>query len=209
MSSVSLCVKMTAAASLFAAIGLALGLTSGEGTRPVAESSAAPAAFKIDPVHSTNVFRIRHNDVANFYGRFKEMSGTVNWDDADPSASSLKVEIPVASVDTGVDARNNHLKSADFFNAAQFPTLSFVSTSVSKAGENTFKLSGDLTIHGVTKPVTVDLVKTGAGKSQRGGDLVGFETTFTIKRTDYGMDFMVGTVGDEVQVIVAIEAGKQ
>lgn len=204
MSSVSLCVKMTAAASLFGAIGL--GLAPGE---TVPASSAAPAAFKIDPVHSTNVFRIRHNDVANFYGRFKEMGGTINWDESDPAASSLKVEIPVASVDTGAAARDNHLKSADFFNAAQFPTLSFASTSISKAGENTFKLSGDLTIHGVTKPVTVDLVKTGAGKSQRGGDLIGLETTFTIKRTDYGMDFMAGSLGDEVQVIVAIEAGKQ
>ncbi len=187
-------------------IGLGLGFAPRAGA-PL--SASAPAAYKVDPVHSTNVFRIRHNDVANFYGRFKEMSGTVNWDESDPGASSLKVEIPVASVDTGVEARNNHLKSAEFFNAAQFPTMTFVSTSVSKAGDNTFTLSGDLTIHGVTKPVTVELVKTGAGKSQRGGDLIGFETAFAIKRTDFGMDFMVGALGDEVKIIIAIEAGKQ
>ncbi len=190
-------------------IGLGLGFAPRAGTPgPV----SAPAAYKVDPIHSTNVFRIRHNNVANFYGRFNEMNGTVNWDDADPGASSIKIEIPVASVDTGKEGRNNHLKSPDFFNAAQFPTMTFASTSFSKSGDNTFKVSGDLTIHGVTMPVTAELVKTGTGKDGRSGrDLIGLESTFDIKRSDFGMDYGVanGVLGDDVRIIVAIEAGKQ
>lgn len=206
MRKISRSSRIVLAAGAFASLGLALGLSSAT----PAPAGAAPATYKVDPVHSSNVFRIKHNNVANFYGRFKEMSGSVNWDDADPTASSLKVEIPAASVDTGAGARDNHLKSPDFFNAAQFPTISFVSSSVTKSADNTYKVSGDLTLHGVTKPVTVDLVKTGAGKDGRSGkDLIGLETTFTVKRTDYGMDFMVGPLGDDVQIIVSLEAAKQ
>ncbi len=193
--------------ALTAVTSAGLGLSG----RMTAPASAAASTYKVDPVHSSNVFKIRHNNVANFYGRFKETTGSINWDDAEPAASSLKIEIPVASVDTGAPNRDNHLKSPDFFNAAQFPTLSFVSTSVSRGEGDTYKVSGDLTLHGVTKPIAVDLLKTGSGKSQRGGELIGFETTFRLKRTDFGMDYGVdsNTLGDDVQVIVSLEAVKQ
>lgn len=202
--------RLALAAAIVSAAGLAVGLAPREAAPAAASVSAA--AFKIDPVHSSNVFRIKHNGVANFYGRFKEMTGAIQWDDADPAACSLKIEIPVASVDTGVSARDGHLKNTDFFNAAQFPTLSFASTSLNKTGENTFSLAGDLTMHGVTKPITAELVKTGAGKDSRSNrELIGLEAKFTVQRSDFGMDYGVsaGGLGDDVHVIVSLEAGKQ
>ncbi|MFM9996492.1 MAG: YceI family protein [Phycisphaerales bacterium] len=203
--------RITVAAVALAAAGLAVGLAPREPAVTAALANTA-ATYKVDPVHSSNMFRIKHNGVANFYGRFKETTGSIQWDDADAAACSLKVEIPLSGIDTGVAARDGHLKSADFFNAAQFPTLAFTSTSMKKTGEDAFSLAGDLTMHGVTKPISAELLKTGAGKDGRSGrDLIGLEAKFTVKRSDFGMDYGVsgGGLGDEVHVVVSLEAGKQ
>ena len=164
-------------------------------------------SFKIDPVHSSVIFSTKHNGVSDFYGAFKEVSGTVAFDAADPSKSSVELTVPVESVDTRNDKRDQHLKSPDFFNAKQFPTLTFKSTKVEANGD-TYKISGDLTIHGVTKPITVEFKKgpeSKGGKEIRGGG----ETRFTIKRSDYDMKFMTGPVGDDVNIIVSLEGVKQ
>jgi polyisoprenoid-binding protein YceI len=151
------------------------------------------------------VFRIKHLNTAYFYGHFNEMTGTVNFEDAKPEASSMDLSIKIDSVDTHNPNRNNHLKSASFFNAEQFPTATFKSTSWKKSGDNAFDVTGDMTIHGQTKPLTIKLEKTGQGKGQQ-GEIVGFETAFTLKRSDFGITYMPDGLSDEVKMMVSIEA---
>jgi polyisoprenoid-binding protein YceI len=165
--------------------------------------------YKVDPVHSSVLFRVRHMNVSEFYGRFADVSGTVTVDDADPSKSSFDVSIKTESIDSFNEKRDQHLRGPDFFSAKEFPTISFKSTSVKKVTDTTWEVTGDLTLHGVTRSITVSMEKTGAGSGPQGGAIVGFETVFTIKRTDYGMSNMLKGIGDDVRIIVAIEAGKR
>ena len=162
--------------------------------------------YTIDPVHSSMVFRIKHNNVAYFYGRFNEIKGTIKLDSSNDS--SLELSIPIAGVDTGNQKRDQHLKSPDFFNAEKFPTSTFKSTKVTKASDSTFDVTGDLTMHGVTKPVTLKLEKTGQASNPRGGELIGFETTFTISRKDFGITYMPDGLGDDIRISVGLEAKK-
>lgn len=161
----------------------------------------ADQAFKVDPVHSSVMFRIEHMGVCNFYGAFRDVSGSYTLGDN----PSFEISVKTDSVDTRNKGRDDHLKSPDFFNAAEFPAITFKSTKVEKT-ENGFKATGDLSLHGVTKPVTID-IKTWAPKETRQGVKSGFETHLTIKRTDFGMNTYVaeGGLGDEVIVLVAIE----
>jgi len=172
------------------------------GARALAQSN-----FKVDPVHSFIVFKINHLNVSNAWGRFNDPQGTVVWDDNDPSKGRVEVSVQTAKVDTGNAKRDQHLKSPDFFNAAQFPTLSFKSNSITKKGDGEFEVSGDLTVHGVTKPVTVTVRKVGEADTQM-GHRAGWETMFTVKRSDFGMSFMPGGIGDEVEIHVGIEGVK-
>jgi polyisoprenoid-binding protein YceI len=165
-------------------------------------------AFKIDPVHSSVLFGIKHLGVTNFYAVFRDVSGTVTFDKGDPAKSSFELTVPVESIDSRNPKRDQHLKSPDFFNAKQFPTLSFKSTKVEASGD-TYKVSGDFTLHGVTKPITIEFAKGPEGKGMEGEVRGGGETRFTIKRSDHGMTFMQGALGDEVQIIVSLEGVKQ
>jgi polyisoprenoid-binding protein YceI len=164
--------------------------------------------YKVDPVHSSVVFGIKHNSVTNFYGAFKEISGTVTFDAADPSKSSVDLTVAVESVDTRSEKRDQHLKSPDFFNAKQFPAITFKSNKIEGSGDN-YKISGDLTIHGVTKPITVDFKRGADGKGGQGKTVGGGEAHFTIKRSDYDMKFMIGPVGDDVNIILSLEGAKE
>jgi polyisoprenoid-binding protein YceI len=174
----------------------------------LALSAHGADTYKVDPVHSSVVFSIQHNGVTDFYGAFKEISGTVNFDSADPAKSSVELTVPVESVDTRSDKRDQHLKSPDFFNAKQFPTITFKSSKIEGSGD-TYKISGDLTIHGVTKPITVDFKRGPDGKGGQGKTVGGGEVRFTIKRSDYDMKFMVGPLGEDVNVILSLEGAKQ
>jgi polyisoprenoid-binding protein YceI len=170
--------------------------------------SARADTFKIDPVHSSIIFSIKHLGVTDFYGRFNDLSGKVVLDKADPSKSSVEITVPVESVDTRNEKRDQHLKSPDFFNAKQFPIIAFKSKSVEGSGD-TYKVTGDLTLHGVTKPLTLEL-KTGAEvKGMEGEIRGGGETRFTFKRSDFGMNFLQGPLGDDVSVIVSLEGIKE
>lgn len=188
------------------AIGSVALVPSNPAPAPVATVAAAADTYSIDPVHSSVIFRIKHMNTAYFYGAFGEIKGTITLDSANPSASTIQAEIPIDSVTTRNEKRDGHLKSPDFFNAAKFPTATFKSTSVTADGD-TFKVTGDLTLHGVTKPVTLDLQKTGSMQSPR-GEMIGFETTFTINRSDFGISFMPDGLGEEVRITVSIEARK-
>lgn len=173
--------------------------------------SAPPAAdsYQVDPVHSSMVFRIKHVSATNFYGRFNNITGSFTLDD-DASKCSFQIQIKTDSVDTGQKKRDDHLKSPDFFNAAQFPTMSFKSTGVKMSGADGYDVTGDLTLHGETKSVTAKVTKTGSGKNF-GKPVVGVEATMTIKRTDFGVGKTFGpdVLGDEVQITVGLEGGKQ
>src|SRR5438477_6501211 len=170
--------------------------------------SANAATFKVDPVHSVVLFSVQHLGIANTYGRFNDISGIVVFDRDNPSKSSVELSVLVESLDTNNAIRERSLKSPDFFNVKQFPTLTFKSTKVEGSGD-TLKVSGDLTIRGVTKPVTVDFKKGREGKGVFGEWRGGGETRFTIKRSDFGMTFELGEVGDEVTIILSLEGVKK
>lgn len=165
---------------------------------------AAPTTFSVDPVHSTVVFSTSHLNVSRFYGRFNDVTGTVVMDEQNPAASKIEVTIKTASVDTWDDKRDEHLKSPDFFNAAQFPAITFASKSVKKTGD-TWSVTGDLNLHGVKKEITVPFTKVGEGADPWGGHRAGWHGTFKIKRSDYGMNFMIPGIGDEIELIVSVE----
>jgi polyisoprenoid-binding protein YceI len=171
-------------------------------------SANAADTFKVDSVHSFVLFSVQHLGIANTYGRFNDISGTVVFHKDNPSKSSVELSVPIESLDTHNSIRDRSLNSPDFFNAKQFPTMTFKSTQVEGSGE-TLKVSGDLTIRGVTKPLTVDFKKGGEGKGVFGEMRGGGETRFTIKRSDFGMNFQQGAVGDEVSIILSLEGVKK
>lgn len=161
--------------------------------------------YKVDPVHSAMVFRIKHLGVSHFYGRFNEIGGSFTFDDNVASELSFDIQVKTASVDTNANGRDNHLKSADFFNAKQFPTISFKSTAVKQTSKETYDVTGDLTLHGVTKSMTVQMEFVGDGdRGQRFGYRAGFDTTFTINRRDFGMDYMPAMLGDKVKIMFGL-----
>ncbi len=184
--------------------------TNTQSTSTQATSTQATETYKVDPVHTTAIFRIKHLGVTYFYGRFNETTGTFTLNIEDPSEMSFDVQIKTESVDTNSTGRNNHLKGAAFFNAKQFPTISFKSKSVQSSGENMYSVAGDMTLHGVTKPITVQMEFVGQGdKGRRSGYRAGFDVTFKIKRSDFGMNYMQGMLGDEVTIMVGLEGARQ
>ena len=168
------------------------------------QAKAAAGAFVVDPVHSTAVFRVGHLGIAAMWGNFNEPTGSFTIDLANPSASVIDISVSAEKVDTANEGRDRHLKSPDFFNAKQFPTLSFVSKSFEKTGEGTFSVSGELTMLGVTKPVSLVLTYLGEGETRQGYK-AGFEAKLTIKRSDFGMTFGLPLVADRVRLLIQVE----
>jgi polyisoprenoid-binding protein YceI len=171
--------------------------------------AAATETYQVDPVHSAAVFRIKHLGIAYLYGRFNDLSGTLRIDDKTPANSVVEIYAKTKNIDTFNSERDNHLRSPDFFDAKKFGIISFKSKSFSKVSEDMYEVTGDLALHGVTRPLTVKVQRTGSGKDPWGGFRIGLETTFTIKRSDFGMNFMMEGVGDEVRVILSIEGIRQ
>jgi polyisoprenoid-binding protein YceI len=172
-------------------------------------STTAQAAdnYTVDPVHSTSAFRIIHAGIAPFWGRFKEPAGTFVLDEADHAKSSFTIELKTANVDSANAKRDTHLKSPDFFNAAQYPTITFKSTAVKPGDGKTLQVTGDLTMHGVTKSVTVPVELTGKGNFMN-QPRAGVEATLTVKMSDFEIKGMPGALSDEVKVIVSLEGVK-
>jgi polyisoprenoid-binding protein YceI len=170
--------------------------------------SADKGNYKIDPVHSQAMFSVTHLGVAKFTGRFDSVKGELVADGSG-DANKVKAEIDVASVSTVFADRDKHLRSPDFFNAAQFPKMSFESTKVVFPATGDGSMSGTLTMHGVTKPVTFKLQHVGAAKDPWGGYRSGYVASTTIKRSDFGMNFMLKGISDEVEIELNIEAIKQ
>lgn len=168
----------------------------------------AADTYTVDPAHSAALFSINHLDISNTHGRFNDISGTLTWEAADPSASAITISIKTESVDSADAKRDQHLRAADFFNSKQFPHMTFVSKSFTKADEKTYTVIGDMTLCGVTKPATVTVKKIGEGKDPWGGYRIGFDSQFTIKRSDFGIKGVPG-ISDEVQVTFALEGIKK
>ncbi len=169
---------------------------------------AAADTYALDPVHSAALFSVVHADVSNTHGRFNGTSGTLTWDATDPTKSALSITIKTESVDTGEPKRDQHLRSADFFNTKQFPEMTFVAKSFTKVDEKTYTVAGDLTLMGTAKPLSVTVTKIGEGKDPWGGYRIGFESSFVLKRSEYGMKVTPG-VGDDVTVTFALEGVKK
>lgn len=167
---------------------------------------AAPEKYKIDPVHSSATFKIQHLQVSNVHGRFNDMSGSFIYDKENPEQSKLEVVIDMASIDTANKMRDEHVRSEEYLNVEKYPKMTYKSTSIKVLKENEFEVTGDITLHGETKPLTLKLTKIGEAKDPKGVYRVGGESTFTIKRSDFGMkDKMPGMLGDDVVVTVAVE----
>jgi polyisoprenoid-binding protein YceI len=162
--------------------------------------------FKIDPVHSAAVYRVTHLNTSAHWGMVHEPTGTftVNPD----GTMALDVTMEIAKLDSGNEKRTQHLQGPDFFNAKQFPTMTFKSTGSTKTAEG-YTVNGDLTIKGVTKPIEAHVTKVGEGKGMKGEQLAGYEASFSVNRLDYGVNYGPNAIGNEVKVTVAMEGAKQ
>jgi len=181
---------------LSAAIALMVGA-------PVA---AQTSQWQLDPAHSSAQFAVRHMGISNVRGTFTKLSGSARYDPADSKNDSVEVTIEAASVDSRVEMRDNDLRSDHFFDVQKYPTITFRSTKVESAGADKLKITGDLTIRGITKPVTLDVdgpskpVKDGQGRLH-----MGVSATATVNRTDFGMTGYQGIVGNEVTLTIDAE----
>ena len=172
---------------------------------------AEPVSYTVDPVHSSITFTIRHL-VSMVEGRFKSFEGTIAYDAADPKNSKVDFTVPADSIFTDNDGRDKHLKGADFFDVAKYPKLEFHSKKVIQRGKN-LEVVGDLTMHGVTKGVSVTVTPLGTSPHPMGGTVAGFKTEFDVNRKDFGivynkvLDGGTSMLGDEVSVRILVEAG--
>lgn len=166
---------------------------------------AGASTWQLDPNHSTAQFTVRHLGISNVQGDFTKVTGTVELDDQDITKSSVSITIDVSTIDTRVQMRDNDLKSEHFFNVAQFPTMTFQSTKIVKTGEGSAKMTGNLTIRGVTKEVTLDVTGPTAAIKAMGGQRRGAAATGKINRQDFGVSADPGMVGDEISLQIDLE----
>jgi polyisoprenoid-binding protein YceI len=174
--------------------------------------AALAATWTIDPEHSSIGFKVRHLMVSNVRGNFDKFSGTIEADDKDITKSRVQVSIDTASINTNVKKRDDHLRSADFFDVAKYPAMTFVSKKVAKAGNDRLKVTGDLTLHGVTKEVVLDVEGPSMETRDPWGNIRrGATATTTINRKDFGLTWNMAletggvVVGEEVTITLEVE----
>lgn len=175
----------------------------------VLASSAFAGEWTLDSAHSSAQFSVKHMMVSTVRGEFQKISGTVSVDEKDVTKSKVNVTIDPASINTRQEKRDEHLRSADFFDVAQYPTMTFVSTKVQKGKAGKLKVTGDLTMHGVTKPVTLDVdALSKPVKNPWGQTVLGFSATGKLNRKDFGLNWNKGLeaggvlVGDEIALVI-------
>lgn len=171
--------------------------------------ASAQDVYRIDPVHSEIAFTIRHL-LAKTSGRFTKFSGEIRVDNKDITKSSVEVTIEAASINTDSTMRDNDLRSPRFFNVAKFPTITFKSTAVKEVAKGKLEITGDFTLHGVTKRITFPITNAGTGPGMRPGSVVaGFiDGALTLNRNDYGITTYPGALGDDVAITLNVEADK-
>ena len=172
----------------------------------VTTNSRAEMSWKLDPVHCMAVFRIQHMGAGMFWGKFNDVSGTVSYPEDGSEAPKFNVSVAVESVDTGTAKLDKTIKGPQFFNAKEWEEITFSSTGAEKIDEKTWKVKGDFTMHGVTKPIEAMVEVTGVIGSPV-QKKAGFEAVFTIKRSDFGMNWGVKNraLGDDVRLVVGLE----
>jgi polyisoprenoid-binding protein YceI len=188
---------------------------------PLFAQTAAPAVaapttetWTVDKAHSMATFKVRHL-MANVSGNFRDFDANINLDRANPANSTVDFTIQATSIDTGNPNRDEHLRSPDFFEVAKFPAISFKSTSVKAKSKTDFDVTGDLTMHGVTKRVTLPVSFLGFGKDPRGNEKAGFDIDTTVNRKDFGIVWNRAVdeggvlLGDDVKVSISLEVGKK
>jgi len=179
------------------------------------QTVATQSTWAFDQAHSSVNFMVRHMVVSKVRGRFTKWDGTLAMDETNPVGGSVEVSIEAGSIDTGVEQRDGHLRSPDFFDVAKFPTLTFKSTKVEAAGAGALKVTGDLTMHGVTRPVVLDVEYSGSAKDPWGGVRAGFSARTTIDRKDFGLAYnqLLETggvlVGETIEIAIEAEMVKQ
>jgi polyisoprenoid-binding protein YceI len=175
---------------------------------PLFSAAAATETYVADPAHSSVQFGVRHffSKVTGSFGKFE---ATIVVDRETMEKSSIKATVDVNSINTNEPKRDTHLKSADYFDAAKFPNMTFASTAWKKTGENEYDVTGDLSLHGVTKPVTLKVKSLGFGPGMKGVQLSGWEAKGTIKRSEFGITSGAPAVGDDVEIEINVEAKKQ
>ena len=184
-----------------AALAMAAGGVVAQANFTQNPSEVRAGVYKLDSSHGKITYRINHLGFSTYVGQFANVEATLTLDPANPSASTLEASVPISGHDNTSEGLKRHLASADFFDAAQFPTITFVATSITVDAEDPTQADvvGDLTIKGVTKPVTMQVDFNQAG-TVRGNYVVGFDGEATIKRSDFGMTFGLPAIGDEVEL---------
>jgi polyisoprenoid-binding protein YceI len=174
-------------------------------------TATATRTYKIDKSHSEAIFQVRHL-VTKVRGRFTDFEGAIEYAEANPEQSTVHFTVHTTSIDTAEPDRDKHLRSADFFDVEKYPQLTFVSTKIVKRGAETYDVTGNLTIHGVTKEIVLPVAHLGKAKDPWGNDRLGFEAEVTINRKDYGLHWNAALetggflVGDDVKISIQIQA---
>lgn len=170
-------------------------------------AQAEAVKYVLDKPHTQILFSVNHLGFSNSIGKFADYDGFVNFDEATPANSAVDVTIKTASIDLDDAKWNEHMKNPDFFNVEKFPEMTFKSTKVEVTGDKTANITGDLTLLGVTKPVVLAAVFNQAGKHPMSGKSgVGFSATGSLKRSDFGMNYGLPMVGDDVKITIEVEA---
>ena len=173
-------------------------------------TAAKSVKYTFDPAHTQIIFAANHLGFSFSHGRFMKFDGFFTFDPAAPESSEVNVTVETASVDMGSDKWDEHLKGADFLNVEKFPQMTFKSTKIEKTCEKTGKLTGDFTLLGVTKPVTLDVTYNGSGvHPYSNNNIAGFSAAGTIKRSEFGMTGSIPAVGDDVFLIIQVEGIRQ
>ena len=170
---------------------------------------AADYVIDTEKAHAFIQFRIKHLGYSWLLGRFNDFDGTFSYDEADPAASRVQVNIRTASIDSNHAERDKHLRGEDFLEVDKYPNATFTGTGFKENGDGTAVLTGNLTLHGVTRPVTIDVKHVGHGPDPWGGKRRGFEGTTTLKLADYKIDFDLGPAAREVELFLSVEGIEQ
>ena len=174
--------------------------------QPQTSQATATETYTVDATHSSALFHVKHFGISFVSGSFTDLSGTICVDRENPNNSSVEIVIRTASVNTNLKKRDKHLRNADFLDVKKYPTISFKSSQVRKTNDNSGEITGSFSLHGVSRTITATVTFLGEVDVPWGQHRAGFETSFNIKRSDYGMGKLLEPVGDNIQITLFVEA---